>query len=153
MYISVEPEDIIKFGLIPEIVGRLPIVAPLEGLTEADLTRILSEPKNSIAKQYQKLFDLDKIELKFDEDALTEIARRAIDRKTGARGLRAIAENILLDVMFEAPSKKNIKSVRVTKKVLTDGKEPEIVYLTEKEIEEREGKKTISVVPQKEKRA
>ena len=150
---QVEPDDLIKFGLIPEIVGRLPIVAPLEGLTEVDLTRILSEPKNSIAKQYQKLFDLDKIELNFDEDALTEIARRAIDRKTGARGLRAIAENILLDVMFEAPSKKNIKSVRVTKKVLTDRKEPEIVYLTEKEIEEREGKKTISVVPQKEKRA
>ena len=83
-------EDLIKFGLIPEIVGRLPIVAPLEGLTEEDLIRILSEPKNSITKQYQKLFDLDKVELSFEEGALKEIAKRALERKTGARGLRAI---------------------------------------------------------------
>jgi ATP-dependent Clp protease ATP-binding subunit ClpX len=150
---QVEPDDLIKFGLIPEIVGRLPIIAPLEGLTEADLTRILSEPKNSVVRQYQKLFDIDKVELKFDEESLKEIAKKAIDRKTGARGLRAIAENILLETMFEIPSKKNIKSALVTKKVLTEGKGLEITYLTEKEIEAREEeKKTITVVPQKEKK-
>jgi ATP-dependent Clp protease ATP-binding subunit ClpX len=150
---QVEPDDLIKFGLIPEIVGRLPIIAPLEGLTEADLTRILSEPKNSVVRQYQKLFDIDKVELKFDEESLKEIAKKAIDRKTGARGLRAITENILLETMFEIPSKKNIKSALVTKKVLTEGKGLEITYLTEKEIEAREEeKKTITVVPQKEKK-
>ncbi len=150
---SVEPDDLIKFGLIPEIVGRLPLIAPLEGLTEEDLRRILVEPKNSISKQYQKLFELDKIELTFDQDALKEISKRAIDRKTGARGLRAITENILLDTMFEAPSQKNIKKVRVTKEVLTKNKKVEIEYLSEKEIEERDGKKIMTVVPQKEKRA
>ncbi len=149
---KVEPDDLIKFGLIPEIVGRLPIVSPLEGLTEEDLTRILSEPKNSIAKQYKKLFELDKVELTFDADALKEIAKRAIERKTGARGLRAITENILLNTMFEIPSKKNVKSANVSKEVLTKGKEVEITYLTEKEAEEREGKKFITVVPQKEKK-
>jgi ATP-dependent Clp protease ATP-binding subunit ClpX len=149
---NVEPEDLIKFGLIPEIVGRLPILAPLQGLTEEDLTRILSEPKNSIVKQYQKLFELDKIELSFEESALKEIAKRAIERKTGARGLRAIVENILLDTMFETPSRKNVKSITVTKETITKGKEPEIVYLSEKEIEEREGKKAIALV-HKEKRA
>jgi ATP-dependent Clp protease ATP-binding subunit ClpX len=153
LFNEVEPDDLIKFGLIPEIVGRLPIVAPLEGLTADDLTKIISEPKNSITKQYQKLFDLDKVELTFDEDALKEISKQAIERKTGARGLRAITENILLDVMFEAPSQKNIKSIHVTKEVLTQKKKPEIVYLTQKEITERDDKKTISVVPQKEKKA
>ncbi|MDX2083401.1 MAG: ATP-dependent Clp protease ATP-binding subunit ClpX [Rickettsiales bacterium] len=152
---QVEPDDLIKFGLIPEIVGRLPIVAPLEGLTEEDLTRILSEPKNAISKQYQKLFDLDKVELIFETEALQEIAKKAIERKTGARGLRAITENILLDTMFEVPSQKNVKSIKVTKEVLTKNKKVEITYLTEKEVEEREGKKVMSVVQpsQKEKRA
>lgn len=150
---QVEPDDLIKFGLIPEIVGRMPLIAPLEGLTEEDLTRILSEPKNSIAKQYQKLFELDKIDLVFEPEALKEIAKKAIERKTGARGLRAITENILLDVMFEAPSQKNVKSVKVTKEVLTKSKPVEIVTLSEKEIEARDGKKVITVVPQKEKLA
>lgn len=153
IFTKVEPDDLIKFGLIPEIVGRLPIIAPLDGLTEADLTRILSEPKNSITKQYQKLFALDKIELEFEGEALKEIAKRAIERKTGARGLRAIAENILLETMFEAPSQKNIKSALVTKESVTKGKALELTYLNEKEIEERDGKKSISVVPHKEKKA
>lgn len=147
---GVESEDLIKFGLIPEIVGRLPIVAPLEGLTEEDLIRILSEPKNSIVKQYQKLFDLDKVELSFEENALKEIAKRALDRKTGARGLRAIAENILLDTMFEIPSQKNVKSAHVTKEVLTKGEKLKITNLSEKEVEERDGKKAIAIVKQKE---
>ena len=109
LFNDVEPDDLIKFGLIPEIVGRLPIVAPLEGLTEEDLTRILAEPKNSIVKQYQKLLQLDKVELSFDENSLKEISKKAIERKTGARGLRAIVESLLLDAMFEIPSKNNIK--------------------------------------------
>ncbi len=130
----------------------MPLVAPLDGLTEEDLAQILLEPKNSIVKQYQKLFNLDKIELIFESDAVKEIAKRAIDRKTGARGLRAITENILLDTMFEVPSQKNIKSVKVTKEVVTKNKKLEITYLTDKEVEERDGKKTVSVVPQKEKK-
>ena len=153
MFTNVEPDDLIKFGLIPEIVGRLPIIAPLEGLTQDDLKKILLEPKNSIVKQYQKLFSLDKAELTFDDDALQEIARQAIERKTGARGLRAIAENILLDAMFDIPSHKNIKSVHVTKEAVTKKKPLEITRFSEKEMEEKEEKKGISVVPQKEKRA
>jgi ATP-dependent Clp protease ATP-binding subunit ClpX len=150
---QVEADDLIKFGLIPEIVGRLPIVAPLEGLTEDDLTRVLSEPKNSISKQYTKLFELDKIELNFEKDALKEISKKAIACKTGARGLRAITENILLDVMFEAPSETNIKSITVTKEVLTDKKPLKITYLSEKEMTERSSKKKITIAPKKEKSA
>lgn len=138
LFSGVEPEDIIKFGLIPELVGRLPIVAPLEGLTEADLIRILNEPKNSITKQYKKLFNLDKVELIFEDDAVIEIAKRAIARKTGARGLRAIAENVLLETMFDVPSKKNIKSVTVTKKTVIVGEHPIITYLSKDEEKERE---------------
>lgn len=134
---QVEPDDLIKFGIIPELVGRLPIVAPLEGLTEADLVRILVEPKNSITKQYQKLFGLDKVELDFEEDAVQEIAKKAITRKTGARGLRAITENILLETMYEVPSKKNVKSVKVTKSAVEGGK-PEFTYLSKEEEKKRE---------------
>ncbi len=148
---NVEPDDLIKFGLIPEIVGRLPVISPLEGLTTEDLKKILSEPKNSVVHQYKKLFELDNIELIFDDEALNEIAKQAIERKTGARGLRAIAENILLDVMFESPSQKNIKSIRVTKNVLINKEKPEIIYLNQKELDERDVKKSISVVPKKEK--
>ena len=148
---KVEPDDLIKFGLIPEIVGRLPVLAPLEGLTKEDLARILVDPKNAITKQYQRLFSLDKIDLIFDEEAIKEVARLAIERKTGARGLRAITENILLDVMFDIPSQKNVKSVRVTKKGISDSKAIEISLLSGKEVEEREGKKSITVVQKKEK--
>jgi ATP-dependent Clp protease ATP-binding subunit ClpX len=129
-----EPEDIIKFGLIPELVGRLPIIAPLHDLTEEDLVKILSEPKNSIVKQYQKLFSLDKVELDFDLQSLTEIAKKAIVRKTGARGLRAIVETILLDTMFEIPEHKNIKKVTVSKDVVLSGEKPKIDFLSEEEI-------------------
>ena len=150
---NVEPDDLIKFGLIPEIVGRLPVIAPLEGLTEKDLIKILSEPKNSITKQYKKLFSLDKIDLVFDEDALAEIAKKALDRKTGARGLRAIVENILLDTMFEVPSKKNVKSVRIFKEVISKGEKPEIELLSKEEEKDRE-KSSVAVVEDKiEKRA
>jgi ATP-dependent Clp protease ATP-binding subunit ClpX len=130
---TVEPEDVIKFGLIPELVGRLPIIVPLQDLTEEDLVNILSEPKNSIVKQYQKLFGLDKIELEFKKDALIEIAKKAIVRKTGARGLRAIVESILLDTMFEIPEYNNVKKVQISKEVITDNQKPEIVFLSEAE--------------------
>ncbi len=136
---QVEPEDLIKFGLIPELVGRLPITAPLEGLTKADLIKILTEPKNSITKQYQKLFNLDKVDLVFEDEAVEEIAKKAIIRKTGARGLRAIVENILLETMFEIPSKKNVKSVIVSKDVVEKSATPKMISLSKEEEKEREG--------------
>lgn len=149
---QVEPEDLIKFGLIPEVVGRLPVIAPVDGLDEDDLVQILHEPKNAITKQYQRLFELDKVELIFDHDALRQMAKKALERKTGARGLRAIAENVLLDAMFDAPSQKNIKSICVNEESITKGREKlQIKYLNGKEIEEREGKKSLSVVHSKEK--
>lgn len=135
---DVEPEDLIKFGLIPELVGRIPIIAPLEGLTEEDLIKILVEPKNSIVKQYSKLFGLDKVELKFEDEAISEIAKKAIARKTGARGLRAIVEGILLETMYEIPSKKNIKSVTVTKKSVLKDEQPKIELLTKEEEKQKE---------------
>jgi len=149
---KVEPDDLIKFGLIPEIVGRLPIVAPLEGLTEEDLIRILQEPKNSIVKQYQKLLGLDHVELEFEEEALKEISKKAIKRKTGARGLRAITEDILLEAMFEIPSKNDVKSVKVTKEAVVKKSEVETTLLSAKEIAQREEKKSISAVASKEKK-
>lgn len=142
---NVEPEDLIKFGLIPEIVGRIPVIAPLEDLTQEDLVRILSEPKNSITKQYQKLLSLDKVELIFTKDSLSEIAKKAIERKTGARGLRAIVEKILLDTMFEIPSKSNVKTVTITKEAVVDSKEPKITLLTKAEEKERE-KTAVAIV-------
>lgn len=125
---KVESEDVIKFGLIPELVGRLPIIAPLEDLTEEDLIKILTEPKNSLIKQYQKLFILDNVELEFDKDALEEIAKKAIEVKTGARGLRAIVESTLLDLMFDIPSRKDVKSINISKEVITNGKEAKFEY-------------------------
>jgi len=151
IFTKVEPEDLIKFGLIPEIVGRLPIVAPLEGLTKDDLKTILVEPKNSLVKQYQKLFSLDKVDLEFEDEALEEISKLAIERKTGARGLRAITENILLETMFEIPSQKNIKSIRLTRDSVINKNPLDFTYLSEKELQEREGKKQISLIPHKEK--
>ncbi len=142
---GVEAEDLIKFGLIPELVGRMPIIAPLEGLNEKDLIRVLSEPKNSLTKQYNKLFNLDKIELNFDESALEEIAKLAIKKKTGARGLRSIIEEILLDTMYESPSKKNIKSISITKKSI-NGTEPHHITHLSKEEEKAKEESVISLV-------
>ena len=106
-----EPEDLIKFGLIPELVGRLPVITPLEELDEKALINILTEPKNAIIKQYQALFKMEGVELRFTKDALTAIAQKAISRKTGARGLRSIVENMLLDTMYDLPS---LKATKVT---------------------------------------
>ena len=119
-----EPEDLLKFGLIPEFVGRLPVIATLEDLDIEALVKILKEPKNALVKQYAKLFDLETVELTFTDDALETIAQKAIDRKTGARGLRSIVEAILLDTMFDIPSVDDIAEVVVDADVVEGRKEP-----------------------------
>ncbi len=118
---KVEPHDILKFGLIPELVGRLPVLVALDNLDKEALVRILTEPKNAIVKQYQKLFSLDNVELEFEEDAVVRIAEKTIDRKTGARGLRAVIEEIMNDLMFTIPSEEGVKKVIITKDFV-DGK-------------------------------
>ncbi len=128
---EVEPEDLIKYGLIPEFVGRLPVVATLEELDEDALVEILVEPKNALTKQYQKLFDMEGVELELRDDALRAVANRAMARKTGARGLRTILENVLLDTMYDLPSMTNATKVVVDEAVVTGETEPYIVYETE----------------------
>ena len=123
-----EPEDLLKFGLIPEFVGRLPVIATLEDLDTDALVKILSQPKNALVKQYQKLFEMEGVKLGFTDDALVAIAKKAIDRKTGARGLRSILEGILLDTMFDLPSMDNIDEVVVDKDVIEGRKDPVRVY-------------------------
>jgi len=123
-----EPEDLLKFGLIPEFVGRLPVIATLEDLDESALVKILSEPKNALVKQYQKLFEMETVKLSFTDEALVAVARRAIDRKTGARGLRSIIEAILLDTMFELPSMEGVDEVMIDKDVVEGRKEPIRVF-------------------------
>ena len=125
---ATEPEDLLKFGLIPEFIGRLPVIATLEDLDEEALVKILIEPKNALVKQYQKLFDMEDVELAFSEEALSGIARKAIDRKTGARGLRSILEGILLDTMFDLPSMDGVDEVHVDKDVVAGTKDPVRVY-------------------------
>ena len=125
---DVEPEDLIKFGLIPEFVGRLPVVATLEELDEPALVKILTEPKNAITKQFRKLFEMEGVELEFRPDALTAIAKKALKRKTGARGLRTIVESVLLDTMYDLPSLENVSKVVVDESVIEHKSEPYLVY-------------------------
>ncbi|MBN34201.1 MAG: ATP-dependent Clp protease ATP-binding subunit ClpX [Rhodospirillaceae bacterium] len=125
---QVEPEDLLKFGLIPEFVGRLPVLATLDDLDEDALVEILAEPKNALVKQYQKLFEMEEIKLTFTEEALRAIARKAIARKTGARGLRSILETILLDTMFELPSLEGVEEVVVNPEVVEHGSQPLMIY-------------------------
>ena len=127
---EVEPEDLIKFGLIPEFVGRLPVVATLEELDEPALIRILTEPKNAISKQFKKLFEMEGVELEFRQDALAAIARKALKRKTGARGLRTIVESVLLDTMYELPSLENVSKVVVDESVIEHKSAPYLIYET-----------------------
>ena len=124
----VQPEDLLKNGLIPEFVGRLPIVATLEELTEDDFVRILTTPKNALVRQYQKYFDFEKVALKFTDDALQAIAREALRRKTGARGLRSILEEVMLDTMYELPSRKDIQECTITGDVVTKRQRPELFF-------------------------
>ncbi|MDO8704757.1 MAG: ATP-dependent Clp protease ATP-binding subunit ClpX [Sulfuricaulis sp.] len=133
----VEPEDLIKYGLIPEFVGRLPVVAILDELDERALIRILTEPKNALAKQYQRLFKLEGVDLEIREDAMLAVAKRAMERKTGARGLRSILERALLDVMFDLPSVENVKKVVVEADVITDGAKPLVIYADNEEQDKR----------------
>ncbi|MGG6462694.1 ATP-dependent Clp protease ATP-binding subunit ClpX [Solilutibacter silvestris] len=125
---DVEPEDLIKFGLIPEFVGRLPVVATLEELDEAALVKILSEPKNAITKQFRKLFEMEGVELEFRPEALAAIARKALKRKTGARGLRTIVESVLLDTMYDLPSLENVSKVVVDESVIDNKTPPFLIY-------------------------
>jgi len=128
LFTELEPEDLLKFGLIPEFVGRLPVLATLTDLDEDALVTILSKPKNALVKQYQTLFGLENADLRFTDDALSAIAKRAIERKTGARGLRSILEDILLDTMFELPSLENVEEVVVNEDAVSGDGEPLIVY-------------------------
>ncbi len=124
----VEPQDMIKYGLIPEFVGRMPVVTTLEELDEASLVRILVEPKNALIKQYQKLLSFDNVRLKFTDSALSSIAKKAVQRKSGARGLRAILEEIMLDVMYEIPSQKGIKECLITEETVSKKEKPILIY-------------------------
>ncbi len=128
---DVTPHDIVKFGLIPELVGRLPVIVGLEGLDADALVKILSEPKNSLTRQYIKLFEMDGVNLIFERSALEAVAKRAIERNTGARGLRSVLEEIMTEIMFEIPSKSNVEKVTVTRECITEGKKPRIT-LTKK---------------------
>ncbi|AHG91393.1 ATP-dependent Clp protease ATP-binding subunit clpX [Gemmatirosa kalamazoonensis] len=124
IFAEVEPEDLLRYGLIPELVGRLPVCVPLEALDEDALVRILKEPKNALTKQYQKLFSLEDVKITFEESALRAVAQKALKRGTGARGLRAILEESLLDVMFDLPTREDVVEVKVTENCITNGAPP-----------------------------
>jgi ATP-dependent Clp protease ATP-binding subunit ClpX len=128
-----EPEDLVKFGLIPEFIGRLPVIATLEDLDETALIQILTEPKNALLKQYQRLFDMESVKLTFTDDALAAVARRAIQRKTGARGLRSIMEGILLDTMFELPNLRGVEEVAINAEVVEGRSKPLYVHSAKEE--------------------
>ena len=125
---GVEPEDLLKFGLIPEFIGRLPIISTLEDLDEESLIKILEEPKNALTKQYAKLFEIEGVKLSFSKDALKAIAEKAITRKTGARGLRSIIEEVLLQTMFDLPSLEGVEEVVVNKEVISGVATPLLIY-------------------------
>jgi ATP-dependent Clp protease ATP-binding subunit ClpX len=133
LFQALEPEDLLKFGLIPEFVGRLPVLATLTDLDEDALITILTEPKNALIKQYQRLFEMEDVQLSFTDDALKAVAKRAIDRKTGARGLRSILEEVLLDTMFELPSMQGVEEVVVNEECILRKGEPLLIYADRKE--------------------
>ena len=136
---KIQPQDLVKFGLIPEFVGRIPIITHVEDLDEADLVRILTEPRNALVRQYQKLFELDHVQLRFTPNALKSIAARAIERKTGARGLRNVMERTMLDIMFRLPSLPGVKECLINRAVIEKGKEPVLLYDESAEPAAREG--------------
>ena len=125
---NLEPEDLIKYGLIPEFIGRMPIIATLDDLDEKSLIKILKEPKNSLIKQYKKLFEFENTDLEFKEEALVEIAKKAISKKTGARGLRSILESILLKTMFDLPELENVLKITVDKSAARGETDPIVTY-------------------------
>ncbi|PYZ93668.1 ATP-dependent Clp protease ATP-binding subunit ClpX [Salipaludibacillus keqinensis] len=132
------PEDLLRYGLIPEFIGRLPVIASLEHLDEAALMEILTQPKNALVKQYQKLLELDDVELEFSDDALREVAKQAIERKTGARGLRSIIESMMLDVMYELPSRDDIAKCIITDETVRDHKRPTLLSENGEEIKDQQ---------------
>ena len=131
---KVQPEDLLKFGLIPEFIGRLPVIATLHELNEEALIDILTKPKNALVKQFQRLFDMDGVKLKFTKAALSAVAKEALIRNAGARGLRAILEHSMLDIMYDIPSRSGIKEVVINEEVVTKGDGPLIVYQKEAEL-------------------
>ncbi|MDQ1257430.1 MAG: ATP-dependent Clp protease ATP-binding subunit ClpX, partial [Candidatus Hydrogenedentes bacterium] len=136
----VQPEDLIKFGMIPEFSGRIPIIATLNELSKEDLVRILIEPRNALCRQYEKLFEMENVKLRFPDETIEAIADYAVDKDTGARGLRAILEEIMLDVMFEIPSRKDVRECIVTPGVLRNREEPLLVYESDHEKKAAPGK-------------
>jgi ATP-dependent Clp protease ATP-binding subunit ClpX len=130
---DLEPEDLVQYGLIPEFVGRLPMIATLEELDVAALMQILTEPKNSLTKQYRKMFDMEGVEIDFREDGLRAVAGKAMERKTGARGLRSILENVLLESMYNIPSQAGVAKIVVDESVINGDSEPLLVYSTQDE--------------------
>jgi ATP-dependent Clp protease ATP-binding subunit ClpX len=122
---QIEPDDLVHYGLIPELIGRLPVVGTLNQISVDDMKHILTQPKNALTKQYQKLFEIDGVKLIFEDDAIEAIAKKSIKRKTGARGLRSILEDIMLDIMFDLPDYKN-KTIKISKDVVENGAKPEI---------------------------
>ncbi|MFB2587377.1 ATP-dependent protease ATP-binding subunit ClpX [Acinetobacter sp. c1-l78] len=147
LFREVEPEDLIKFGLIPEFIGRLPMIATLEELDEDALMQILTEPKNALTRQYQHLFDMEDVDLVFEQDALREVAKKALERKTGARGLRSILEGALLDTMYDLPSRDDVGTVTVTKDVIDGKAEPKFSKDRQPKLEKSEEKsKDLTVV-------
>jgi len=131
IYSMAHPIDLIKFGLIPEFVGRIPVVTHVEDLNEEDMVRILTEPRNALTRQYQKLFELDNVRLRFTANALKSIAHKATERKTGARGLRNVMENVMLEIMYQLPSLQNVKECVINKNVVDQGMEPLLIYHSE----------------------
>ncbi len=132
---KVHPNDLVKFGLIPEFVGRIPVITHLDELTEEDLVRVLTEPKNALVRQYQKLFELDKVTLRFTQDALTAVARKAIEQKTGARGLRNVLESSMLEIMYTLPSQKGLKECVINASVVEKDKPPLLIFDTDENVQ------------------
>jgi ATP-dependent Clp protease ATP-binding subunit ClpX len=131
---EVQPEDLLRFGLIPEFIGRLPVIATLDELNMEALVDILKKPKNALVKQYQKLFEFENVKLRFTEGALMAIAKEAVKRKSGARGLRSILENIMLDVMYEIPSQTNVRECIISEEVVVHRENPILLYEKEAEV-------------------
>ena len=130
---KIQPEDLLKYGLIPEFVGRFSAVATLKELDIEALIKVMTEPKNALVKQYKKLFDFENIKLKFTDGAVKAIAEKAVERKTGARGLRAVMEETMLDIMFELPSQKEVEEVVINEEVVAKGEKPMMVYAKKKQ--------------------
>ena len=132
IYKQVQTEDLLRFGLIPEFIGRVPVVVSLDPLDEKALISILKEPKNALVKQFKKLFEMDKVILDIEDEALVEVAKKAIAKKTGARGLRSILEKVMMDIMYEVPSRDDIEKVVITKESITDNKQPYVILKSNK---------------------